>query len=119
MPEMESRMDHEIHGALAPSPRTRALEAFHSELRERLSAIEARSRAALAVSERAMADLHETIRHATRAFKDAGEPPERVLSLVKAALQAELTTVHVDERSAVAYMEDAVRWCIDAYYTAA
>jgi hypothetical protein len=70
---------------------------------------------AIATAVASDAVLREAIRRYATCLRDEGEPPERALVLVKAAVR---DAVASDTPTGVGIMLDAVRWAIDGYYAA-
>ncbi|WP_284351220.1 hypothetical protein [Roseisolibacter agri] len=105
--------------------RARASIAASREHRETLLALFARGSALLAASDRAIrqsqalrAELRASVTALVQHLHDDGEPPQRMLVLVKSTVAAALPP-ECDPSERRALMEDVVRWSIDAYYPAA
>jgi hypothetical protein len=64
------------------------------------------------------AQLHVSVTAYVRSLRDDGTPPERMVVLVKTAVQ-EVAAAELDAIDGRSLMEDVVRWSIDAYYDAA
>ncbi|GLC25123.1 hypothetical protein rosag_16360 [Roseisolibacter agri] len=64
------------------------------------------------------AQLRASVTAYARHLRADGEPPQRMLVLVKSAMR-EATPPELDPYDARALMEDVVRWSIEAYYHAA
>jgi DNA-binding response OmpR family regulator len=93
-------------------------------LAERANVIRAESRllraereAALAEGRRSHAELREAVIAYTRELRGAGVPPDRTLELVREAVR-----LHARDSGAYpardAALDDALEWCLQAYYAA-
>jgi hypothetical protein len=59
-------------------------------------------------------ELRSSVIVYARVLRQEGEPPERMLVLVKSAVQPEETRESVEENRAL--MEEVVRWSLEGYY---
>ncbi len=65
---------------------------------------------------RTRAEMRAAIQGYARSLRRQGVPPERVLVLLKDAVQSGLAGTCLDEPLAEAMLHDGVEWCIDAYF---
>ncbi len=65
---------------------------------------------------RTRAEMRTAIQGYARSLRMQGVPPERVLVLLKDAVQSGLAGTRLDESLAEAMLHDGVEWCIDAYF---
>lgn len=66
---------------------------------------------------RTRAEMRAAIQGYARSLRRQGIPPERVLVLLKDAVQTGLAGSPLDEPLAESLLHDGVEWCIDAYFT--
>ena len=90
-----------------------ALRQAAARTREETLAVRAETRAILEM-------LREDVCGYVRALRSAGEPPERVLRLVKNAVEPELAAGRIgrDPEWERVLLQDVVTWCLDEYFAA-
>jgi hypothetical protein len=115
--DVESSARYAVAAAVAAVARARALVAHSDEIRAESRALRAEREAALAECRRSQAELREAVIAYTRALRGAGVPPERTLDLVKGALSSQAQGQRGASELA-GDLDDAVEWCLQAYYVA-
>jgi DNA-binding response OmpR family regulator len=106
-----------VAAAAAAAARAHALADRAAEIKARSITPRAEYEATLADCRRSYGELREAIIAYTRELRGAGVPPDRVLEMVKTAVESEATEAraNVEFRRA---LDDAVEWCLQAYYAA-
>jgi len=74
------------------------------------------SRQLLAASREVREQLRDVVSSYVSILRRDGAPPERVIVLVKEAVEASDLPLEIGRRRAL--MEEVVRWAVDAYYAA-
>ena len=103
--------------ACAAVSRARALVDRSLSIRRESRALRAEHDAVLDDCRRYYAELREAVIAYTRELRNAGLPPDRTLELVKTALGAR-PTGRAPSTDTTADIDDAVEWCLHAYYAA-
>jgi hypothetical protein len=62
--------------------------------------------------------LRATVYRSTKALRDAGEPPDRAIVLVKTAVREATADQNAHAGEVDALVDSATQWCIEAYYAA-
>jgi hypothetical protein len=107
-----------VTSAAAAVARARALAADAQSIRAESRALRADREAALAACRRSYAELREAVIAYTRTLRGAGVPPDRTLEMVKSALSLDAATARHAGASLDPELDDAVEWCLQAYYAA-
>jgi DNA-binding response OmpR family regulator len=116
--EPASGDDVSVSAAAAAVTRARALVARAGEIRTDTRALRAEHEAALAECRRSYAELREAVISYTRALRSAGVPPDRTIEMVRAALASDAGGAHAHGGALRDAMDDALEWCLQAYYAA-
>jgi hypothetical protein len=106
-----------VSAACVAVRRARALAERSLSIRAEGPALRAEHDAVLADCRRLYADLREAVMAYTRELRSAGLPPERILEMVKTALRSK-STVRAPATDTATEIDDAVEWCLHAYYAA-
>jgi hypothetical protein len=112
-----SALQYAVTAAAAAVARAQALADRAAEIRTQSRTLRAEHEATLAECRRSYADLREAVIAYTHELRVAGVPPDRTLEMVKAAVESEVpaTRANAEFRRA---LDDAVEWCLQAYYAA-
>jgi hypothetical protein len=114
---MPSTGQRAVRVALAAVSRARVLAEQSQSIRTMSRALLAAHEAALADCRRSYADLREAVIGYTRELRGAGVPPDRALEMIKGMLRNALFESE-REPGVDRELEDAVEWCLQAYYAA-
>ena len=106
-----------VSAAAAAVARARALATRSADLRIESRALRGEREAALADCRRAYGELREAVIAYTRELRGAGVSPDRTLEMVKAAVTPGLADARATAGS-LEGLDDAVEWCLSAYYAA-
>lgn len=106
-----------VEAAAAAVARARLLSARAADLRSDIRALRAEREAALAECRRSQAALRDAVIAYTRELREAGVSPERTLEMVRGALGATESGQRLPA-DVGRDMDDAMEWCIQAYYAA-
>jgi DNA-binding response OmpR family regulator len=107
-----------VAAAAAAVTRARALAADAESVRAESRALRADRELALAACRQSRARLREAVIAYTRELRGAGVPPERTLEMVKSALRSDGAGVPHPRPDLDPELDDAVEWCLQAYYAA-
>jgi DNA-binding response OmpR family regulator len=114
--DVETTARDAVAAAVAAVARARALADRSVEIRTEGRILRAEREAAAAECRRSQAELREAVIAYTRELRGAGVPPERTLEMVRGILRSEGHGQH--ERELARDLDDAVEWCLQAYYAA-
>jgi DNA-binding response OmpR family regulator len=115
--DVESTSRYAVAAAVAAVARARALAERSASIRAESRVLRAEREAALAECRRSQAELREAVIAYTRELRNAGVPPAQTLDLVKGVLRAEAGGQRGGTELA-GDLDDAVEWCLQAYYAA-
>jgi DNA-binding response OmpR family regulator len=106
-----------VTAAVAAVARARVLASRSAMISSESQILRAEHDAALANCRRSQAELREAVIAYTRELRAAGLPPDRTLEKVKAALRSDVNGFRLPEE-VERDLDDAVEWCLQAYYAA-
>ena len=106
-----------VTAACVAVSRARALVDRSQSTRRESRSLRAEHDAVLDDCRRHYAELREAVIAYTRELRNAGTPPDRTLELVKTALRAR-PTGRAQSTDSAKDIDDAVEWCLHAYYAA-
>ena len=110
-----------LRRAVAAAAHARNLELTNEAIRQSVARTLAETAALRAETRPILEMLREDVCGYVRALRAAGEPPERVLRLVKTAVEPELVAGSLAGRDPDwerVLLQDVVTWCIDEYFAA-
>jgi DNA-binding response OmpR family regulator len=106
-----------VTAAAVAVARARVLVDRSRDIRSESRTLRAEHEATLAESRRSYATLREAVIFYTRELRGAGIPPDRTLDMVRAAVTSDVATARANGEITRA-LDDAVEWCLQAYYAA-